>query len=792
MRIHHDGKVGVGTGSTALTELLEVNGNAKATKFIGALEGNADSADEAATLTTTRAITIGPAAATLARDDAGNIAQLSNNFDGSAAISFDSKLALIHPMSTAGVSEGTDLRGADNSNESDETSNTAVKLIGSSSKIPVLKINRQGLVVGFDEVTGSGGVGGAFSGFDVTLHDELYFDSNYSDQAKKTISASPVNEFNIYFKSSDLFSAASISFDSGGTYESKLSLTIGGTTKTVDMDYDGLFTGFAMGTGSEANRLTATIGNTAKFIDLPDASFTKFELSTNTLTCKIGTTERDVDLSTIVPTAATNTSNIAINTTSTSSTRYITFTTNTSGNRAIYTDTGLTFQPSTNTLTASTFSGALSGNSTTSSGLLVGSTTYLGSVATANNTIVLRDAQGDINARYLQGTYVNTSDNIPSSNITYIMAKFGDNYHRSATAAKVRAFLGGLANISPVGNPSYYNIRVANANNADTVAYATSAGTAGTATTANNVKLHSASGNSSYRLIFTSAANGASTSTALYRDSEAGLYYNAFTNTLTATGGFAGGAASKANKVRLGSSGSTYYHAATSDTASTVVARNSSSAISVKNITAENISADSITLDDSANSIRAQHIAPNTTTYLNWGEHGDSPDGWGEEYKNYWIGQNSKIGYPGNNSSEQGSPPAGNTGAFKYGYFGGVFSYDAFFMGSDERLKKNIEDLSLGLDFVRLLQPKKFDWKKSETPRKKFGAIAQDVQAIISELSDDEDSLVSVIDYHENTEEENGQKLKFLDSTQIMWVLFNAVKQLDAKVQELEEKLEEK
>ena len=57
------------------------------------------------------------------------------------------------------------------------------------------------------------------------------------------------------------------------------------------------------------------------------------------------------------------------------------------------------------------------------------------------NTIVYRDSGGDIYARYLFGSYVNSSDDTGSTGLTYIMAKFGNDYHRSATADKVAAFI---------------------------------------------------------------------------------------------------------------------------------------------------------------------------------------------------------------------------------------------------------------------------------------------------------------------------------------------------------------
>ena len=63
--------------------------------------------------------------------------------------------------------------------------------------------------------------------------------------------------------------------------------------------------------------------------------------------------------------------------------------------------------------------------------------------AATANTIAYRDANGDLSTRYFFGSYQNSSDDINTGNISHIMAKFGDNYHRSATAAKVAAFITG-------------------------------------------------------------------------------------------------------------------------------------------------------------------------------------------------------------------------------------------------------------------------------------------------------------------------------------------------------------
>jgi hypothetical protein len=59
-----------------------------------------------------------------------------------------------------------------------------------------------------------------------------------------------------------------------------------------------------------------------------------------------------------------------------------------------------------------------------------------------------RIVQGDANG-YIFNNYFNSTDDVSGGSISYVMAKFGDNYYRSATAAKVASFISGQAmNIS--------------------------------------------------------------------------------------------------------------------------------------------------------------------------------------------------------------------------------------------------------------------------------------------------------------------------------------------------------
>jgi len=66
------------------------------------------------------------------------------------------------------------------------------------------------------------------------------------------------------------------------------------------------------------------------------------------------------------------------------------------------------------------------------------SATITCSASVVGSYIVQRDANG-----YIFGNYFNCSDDISTGTVSYLMGKFGDNYLRSATAAKVAAFISG-------------------------------------------------------------------------------------------------------------------------------------------------------------------------------------------------------------------------------------------------------------------------------------------------------------------------------------------------------------
>ena len=109
------------------------------------------------------------------------------------------------------------------------------------------------------------------------------------------------------------------------------------------------------------NRLT--ISDTGFFTIQGGASYNN---ATNTLTATTFSGDLSGNATTATTaTTATNATNVGITASSTNATFYPTFVSATTGNLPELVDTDLTYNPSTNTLTATTFSGALNGNATT-------------------------------------------------------------------------------------------------------------------------------------------------------------------------------------------------------------------------------------------------------------------------------------------------------------------------------------------------------------------------------------------------------------------------------------------
>jgi hypothetical protein len=83
-------------------------------------------------------------------------------------------------------------------------------------------------------------------------------------------------------------------------------------------------------------------------------------------------------------------------------------------------------------ITGTAASLSIGGNAATAGGFTPSQTNGVAS------RIVVADASG-----YINNNYFNSTDDVSAGTLTYVMAKFGDNYYRSATAAKVATFISG-------------------------------------------------------------------------------------------------------------------------------------------------------------------------------------------------------------------------------------------------------------------------------------------------------------------------------------------------------------
>jgi hypothetical protein len=248
------------------------------------------------------------------------------------------------------------------------------------------------------------------------------------------ITAGTTNQYWRGDKSWQSFSSdirASVSASSPLTY-SVITGIIG--IDTANTSTNGALTSADWNTFSTAATTTssATNLNTASTIVKRDGSG---DFAAGTITATLSGTSTNATNATNVATTATNTTNAPFFPTFVSS--------SSSGNQGVNTATGLTFNPSTNTLTTTTFSGALSGNATTATnssgftGSLAGDVTgtqgttavaTVGGVSAANvaagatlanaatnantaSTIVKRDASGNFTAGTITATLTGTSTN---------------------------------------------------------------------------------------------------------------------------------------------------------------------------------------------------------------------------------------------------------------------------------------------------------------------------------------------------------------------------------------------
>jgi hypothetical protein len=108
---------------------------------------------------------------------------------------------------------------------------------------------------------------------------------------------------------------------------------------------------------------------------------------------------------------------------------------------------------------------------------------------------------------------------------------------------------------------------------------------------------------------------------------------------------------------------------------------------------------------------------------------------------------------------------------------------------SDERLKKNIEPLTLGLNIIEKLNPKKFEFR-DEPGTVEYGLIAQEVRDVLNTLGITDNTNLVFEDESEGNlsrlpEGETGPVLG-VEYMKLIPILLNSVKELQARVETLE------
>ena len=142
----------------------------------------------------------------------------------------------------------------------------------------------------------------------------------------------------------------------------------------------------------------------------------------------------------------------------------------------------------------------------------------------------------------------------------------------------------------------------------------------------------------------------------------------------------------------------------------------------------------------------------------------------GRDASGDWVdfGTDSAINWYVNNSNEMRLEADGDL------HVDGDVIAASTTISSDEKLKTNIETISNALDKVEKIKGVSFDWKKDGS--KSAGVIAQDIEKIMPDLVKEKESL------------SDGEKSLSVNYNGLIGVLVEAVKELSAKVKELEEK----
>ena len=159
----------------------------------------------------------------------------------------------------------------------------------------------------------------------------------------------------------------------------------------------------------------------------------------------------------------------------------------------------------------------------------------------------------------------------------------------------------------------------------------------------------------------------------------------------------------------------------------------------------------------------------------------------GTHYGGYFTASNAPTNYGIYASAANGTK---NYAA----YFSGNTYCTGSYTPSDEKLKENLEDIDGSLERILKLKPKKYDYKVKEFQKmnlphgKKFGLLAQDVEAIFPELITE----MSEPDTSENPDQNKKREtFKAVDYVSLIPILVNAIQEQQKQLLEQKKQIAE-
>ena len=122
----------------------------------------------------------------------------------------------------------------------------------------------------------------------------------------------------------------------------------------------------------------------------------------------------------------------------------------------------------------------------------------------------------------------------------------------------------------------------------------------------------------------------------------------------------------------------------------------------------------------------------------------------------------------GNDSNPGGGAGSGTAQWFNNGFFNNVYAGNLL-ITSDKTLKQNITDLKYGLDYIKQLKPKQYQYINNTNGREHWGFLAQDIREL------NKNDKLSVWGLRPNGKQQ-------LNYTEFIAVICKAIQQLDKKV----------